>query len=161
MTDLYDLLWETCSVSCTNISERNMDKISLTILTGEFSIHRLHPSTKIPDTIEESKFYQICRTDEELSIVCETHISMISEHEEKGWACIKVEGPLDFGLTGVLAGISKVLAESNISIFAISTYDTDYILVKHQSLDNSIKALKANGYAVRVKASTKTDSRLA
>jgi len=139
----------------------NMDKISLTVLTGEFSIHKLHPSAKIPDTIQESKFYQICRTDEELSIVCETHISMISEHEEKGWECIKVDGPLDFGLTGIIAGISKVLAESNISIFAISTYDTDYILVKHQSLDNSIKALKANGYAVRVTASAKTDSRLA
>jgi len=112
-------------------------------------------------TIQESKFYQICRTDEELSIVCETHISMISKHEEKGWACIKVDGPLDFGLAGILAGISKVLAENNVSIFAISTYDTDYILVKHQSLDNSIKALRVNGYAVRVAASTKTDSRLA
>ena len=126
----------------------DMDKISLTVLTGEFSIHKLHPSSKIPDTIQESKFYQICRTDEELSIVCETHIAMISEHEEKGWACMKVDGPLAFGLTGIIAGISKVFAESNISIFAISTYDTDYILVKHQSLDNSIKALKANGYAV-------------
>jgi len=128
----------------------DMDKISLTVLTGEFSIHKLHPSSKIPDTIQESKFYQICRTDEELSIVCETHIAMISEHEEKGWACMKVDGPLAFGLTGIIAGISKVFAESNISIFAISTYDTDYILVKHQSLDNSIKALKANGYAVSV-----------
>lgn len=134
----------------------DMDKISLTVLTGEFSIHKLHPSSKIPDTIQESKFYQICRTDVELSIVCETHIAMISEHEEKGWACIKVDGPLDFGLTGILSGILKVLAESNISIFAISTYDTDYILVKHQSLDNSIKALRANGYAVSVTASTKT-----
>ncbi len=134
----------------------DMDKISLTVLTGEFSIHKLHPSTKIPDTIQKSKFYQICRTDEELSIVCETHISIRSEHEDKGWACIKVDGPLDFGLTGILAGISKVLAESNISIFAISTYDTDYILVKHQSLDNSIKALKANGYAVSVTHSTKS-----
>lgn len=146
--------------SYITISEINMDKIPLTVLTGEFSIHKLHPSTKVPDTIQESKFYQICRTDEELSIVCETHIPMISKHEEKGWACIKVDGPLDFGLTGILAGISKVLAESNVSIFAISTYDTDYILVKHQSLDNSIKALKANGYAVRVTVSTKTDSRL-
>ncbi|MDY6790050.1 MAG: ACT domain-containing protein [Thermodesulfobacteriota bacterium] len=134
-----------------------MDKISLTVLTGEFSIHKLHPSTKIPDTIHESKFYQICRTDEELSIVCETRLSIRSDHEEKGWACIQVDGPLDFGLTGILAGISQVLAESNISIFAISTYDTDYILVKHHSLDHAVRAFKANGYAVRTEAATKSD----
>ena len=125
------------------------------MLTDEFSIHKLHPSTKIPDELHESKFYQICRTDEELSIVCETRLSIRSDHEEKGWACIKVDGPLDFGLTGILAAISQVLAESNISIFAISTYDTDYILVKHHSLDNAIRTFRANGYAVRTETSTK------
>jgi len=133
----------------------NMDKISLTVLPGEFSVHQLHPSSRIPDAVQESQFYQICRTDEELSIVCETHISMISKHEETGWACIKADGPLDFALTGILAGISKVLAENNISIFAVSTHDTDYILVKHQYLDHSVKALKANGYEAKVKASIK------
>ena len=86
------------------------------------------------------------RTDEELSIVCDAHLPVSSEKSEAGWVCIKVLGPLDFALTGILAKISSALAEAEISIFAISTYDTDYILIKANVLDVAKKALKKTDY---------------
>ncbi|OQY33417.1 MAG: hypothetical protein B6I38_03630 [Anaerolineaceae bacterium 4572_5.1] len=82
----------------------------------------------------------------ELSIVCDINTNIASEKSEKDWACIKVLGPLDFALTGILARISNVLAEAEISIFALSTYDTDYVLVKSNTLLASKKALKKAGY---------------
>ncbi|OQX62500.1 MAG: hypothetical protein B5M51_06030 [Anaerolinea sp. 4484_236] len=81
-----------------------------------------------------------------LSIVCDINTNIASEKSEKDWACIKVLGPLDFALTGILARISNVLAEAEISIFALSTYDTDYVLVKSNTLLASKKALKKAGY---------------
>jgi hypothetical protein len=71
---------------------------------------------------------------------------MNSEKSESGWSCIKIAGVLDFSLTGVLANISSVLAEAEISIFAISTYDTDYILVKSEKLQPARKVLLVSGY---------------
>lgn len=67
---------------------------------------------------------------------------------EKEWKCIKVEGPLDLSLTGILAHLSSALADAEISIFAISTYDTDYLLVKEKKLENAINELVSHGYSV-------------
>ncbi len=106
--------------------------LKLSILPNEYTIHRFAPESGIPALT--GNFLSITRTDDELSIVCEADIPLKSEKSERGWACIKVLGPLDFGLTGILAGIASVLAEAEISIFAISTYDTDYILVKKEKL---------------------------
>jgi len=78
--------------------------------------------------------YSISKSEEELSIVCSSSIQLNSEKCELGWFCIKIIGSLDFSLTGILAEISAVLAEAEISIFAISTFDTDYILVKSEKL---------------------------
>ena len=102
-------------------------KLKLSILDGEYAIHRFPPEGDIPAL--NGSFLSITRTEDELSIVCDADIPLKSEKSESGWTCIKVLGPLDFGLTGILAKIASVLAEVEISIFAISTYDTDYILV--------------------------------
>lgn len=96
-------------------------KLNLGILEGQFAIHRLSPKSVIPDQIYQDQFSSICKTDEELSIVCSSDITINSEMSETGWSCIKVLGPLDFSLTGILADISAVLATAEISIFAIST----------------------------------------
>jgi len=72
-----------------------------------------------------------------------------SEKSETGWSRLKVPGPLDFSLTGILAEISAVLAEAEISIFAISTFDTDYILIKTEKLPLAIEALLASGYTFK------------
>lgn len=122
------------------------NNLKLALLNGEYTIHRLSPEQEIPSSILKSDFFSITRTDEELSILCPSEIALPSEKSEIGWNCIKVLGPLDFALTGILAKISSVLAEAEISIFALSTYDTDYILVKSKKLDIAKEVLKEVGY---------------
>ena len=120
-------------------------KLQLTILENLYTIHRFPPNHKIPDQVYESEFYSISKSEEELSVVCSSSIQLNSKKSEVGWSCIKVIGPLDFSLTGILAEISSVLAKSEISIFAISTFDTDYILVKLEKLPFAKKALLESG----------------
>jgi len=120
--------------------------IKLSICEDQFTIHRLSPNTNIPGLIYESSFYSITMTGEELSVVCPSSISLDSERAEAGWACIKVIGPLDFTLTGILANISVVLAKEEISIFALSTFDTDYTLVKTDKVKAARAALQNAGY---------------
>jgi len=122
-------------------------KPSLVILANEFSVCRLDPNADyIPDF--SNWFLSITKTEDELSVVCEESKAPPGSRSEPGWKCLKVEGPLDFGLTGILSGISGVLAGNEISIFAVSTFDTDYILLKKHSLSLAIKALKNAGYPV-------------
>ncbi len=121
-------------------------KLNLCILEDLFTIHRLSPKSKIPNQVYQSHFYSISKTDEELSIVCPSSVSLIAEKSEAGWSCIKILGPLDFSLSGILANISSVLAKAKISIFAISTFDTDYILVKSEKLSIAKKTLERAEY---------------
>ena len=94
--------------------------------------------------------YFIGSTDAELSLVCETERTPEATlAREDGWRALRVAGPLDFSLTGVLSGIAAVLAEAGVPIFAVSTYDTDYILVKARRLDRAVEALMAAGYGIR------------
>ena len=94
-----------------------------------------------------SGFFSMTRTPDELSIVCNEEIVPDGVACEKGWHCLQVKGPLDFALTGILASLAAPLAEAGISIFAISTYDTDYFLVKE--LDRAIAVLFKAGHNVR------------
>lgn len=83
---------------------------------------------------------------EELSIVVDENIEIQSDVVEHNWKAIKIVGLLDFALIGIFAKISIILAQAEISIFAISTYNTDYILIKSDKLDKAINALQDNGY---------------
>lgn len=121
-------------------------KLRLHVLQGDFTIHRFPPQTGIPNQLAAQEFFSICRTSEELSIVCPSTVPLTSERSENGWSCIKVLGPLDFNLTGILADISNILSREEISIFAISTFDTDYILVKSEKLLAAKKALQKAGH---------------
>ncbi len=121
-------------------------KLTLAILNGEYAVHRLLPKQGIPPNVLKNGFFSITKTDDELSIVCDAHLPVMSEKTEAGWACIKVSGPLDLALTGILAKISSTLAKAEISIFAISTYDTDYILVKSDTLHKAKSVLEKAGY---------------
>ena len=94
-------------------------------------------------------FCFVGRTDREISVVCRTSAApahMVAR--EDGWRGFRVEGTLDFSLVGVLAGLSSVLADSGVGIFAVSTYDTDYILVKAGDLDRAAAALERAGYGI-------------
>ena len=118
----------------------------LCVLSETFTIHKLSPDLSIPEEILKSNYYSVTKTDNELSVVCSELIEVKSLQSSKGWKCIKVAGPLDFNLTGILANISDILTKGNISIFAISTFDTDYILVRSQDLSSARNKLMKADY---------------
>lgn len=92
-------------------------------------------------------FYFLCRTDGELSLVCPTRdVPANALRREDGWRGFRVKGALDFSLVGVLARISGMLAGAGIALFAVSTYDTDYVLVKAEDFDRAADALSAAGF---------------
>ena len=94
-------------------------------------------------------FYFIGKTDEELSLVCKTEDTPIKALErDDGWRGFRIQGILDFSLIGVLSKLSGILAEHKIGIFAVSTYNTDYILVKEENFERALCALNAEGYSV-------------
>ena len=119
------------------------------LLKGSYSIYRLNKDSAIPDWTCDSEFYSITRTREELSIVCKhVDIEMDNIKIDKHWRILKITGPLDLSLIGIIADISGLLKENQIPIFTISTYDTDYILVKNQYTDKALTVLKNNGHKV-------------
>ena len=122
--------------------------LSLTLLDQTFTIHRLEPDAGVPASALRNPFFAIMRTEGELSLVLPDSVKIESDKSDPGWECFKVEGPLEFGLVGILAGISSVLAEAQIAIFALSTFDTDYILVKREQAQAAKEALKSGGYVV-------------
>ena len=121
-------------------------KPDLSLLDDSFTIHRLSSNSEIPNQVYQSRFYSISRSDEEMSIVCSSSIDLESDRAETGWSCIKFFGPLDFSLTGIIAEVSAVLARAEISLFAISSFDTDYILLKSAELEAAKKALQRAEY---------------
>lgn len=123
--------------------------VEFKVLENLFTVHRFPQDHEIPKQTYESDFYSISKTENELSIVCNASIQLYSERSETGWSCISVLGTLDFCLTGILADISAVLAKAEVSIFAISTFDTDYILVKSDNLSVASEALQKAGYTVK------------
>jgi len=123
--------------------------LSLTLLKQSFTIHRLKPDADVPPAVLNSPFFAITRTEEELSLLLPDTVEIVSDKSETGWACFKVEGPLEFGLVGILAGIAGTLAQAGVPIFALSTFDTDYILVKREQVRAASEALISAGYQVR------------
>ena len=122
-------------------------ELKLRMLSGSFTIHRFDPQESVPSAVTECDTYFIGRTPEELSIVCPSEVTIFRSKQEPDWACFRVEGPLDFALYGIIARISGALAAERISLFAISTFDTDYILVKESDLSRAQKVLTDQGYA--------------
>ncbi len=123
-------------------------KLKKRLLLGSetFSICRLERNAPIPEWALTGGFSSITRTVEELSVVCPQNRVPPGVQKQDGWKAVQVEGPLDFSLIGVLASLTVPLAKEGISIFAISTYDTDYLLVKEKELERAIQALQGEGY---------------
>ncbi len=102
----------------------------------------------MPDWATAGEFCSIVRTVDELSIVCAEEAVPLGVTCQRGWRGLKVAGPLDFALTGVLASLAVPLAEASVSIFAISTYDTDILLVRGEQIETAIEALRRAGHVV-------------
>lgn len=124
----------------------NEPTIKLELLKNEYAVCRLEASAPIPTWISGNDFVSITRTKEELSIVCLDKAIPEGTRFKNAWKIIKVLGPLDFSLIGILSSISTVLTQAHVSIYALSTYNTDYILVQKNELDNAMNALSNSGY---------------
>lgn len=118
--------------------------MEIKILNHEFSICKVDDLSLIDWTDD---FCFVSKTDEELSVVCQTHcVPKVTVSREDGWRAFRIQGILDFSLVGILSKISTALAGQNIGIFAISTYNTDYVLVKEENFPRAIQVLSAEGY---------------
>lgn len=129
-------------------SDRMLKTLTLKLLKTEFGVCRLGADEKIPAWCQQGSFYSMTRTSDELSIVCEQQVIPPDIKCERDWRIFKILGPLDFSLIGILAQIGQVMAEKQISIFALSTYDTDYILVRLDKVNDAEQALIGAGYQV-------------
>lgn len=122
--------------------------LTMRLLPERYGVCRLDSGSEIPQWASSGELFSITRTSDELSVVCLEQVIPDDIQAEKSWRILKVLGPLDFSLTGILAAISSVLAANRISLFALSTYDTDYILVKEKDIDRAIAALRHGNYEV-------------
>lgn len=122
--------------------------IPLLILPERYAVCRLTPDSNFPDWARPGDFLSFVRTSDELSVICLERYVPPQVKAELGWRIIQVQGPLDFNLVGVLASITTPLARAGVSVFALSTFDTDYILVKEDSLDKALEALQMAGFLV-------------
>jgi hypothetical protein len=122
--------------------------LTLTILPGLYTISRLQPDAEVPAWCI-GEFVSVSRTTDELSIVCPESNVPKGITCEPEWRILKCEGPLDYGLPGIMASLAEPLADAGVPIFPIATYDTDYILVKETHLETAINALNRYGHAVR------------
>lgn len=116
-------------------------QLTLTVLEKNYAICKLPPTAVIPDWAHQGEFYSVTKTADELSIVCSQEYVGDIKDIDKGWRIFKIEGKLDFSLLGIIASLSSVLAKEGVSVLVISTFDTDYILVKEDNLEKSINLL--------------------
>jgi hypothetical protein len=123
--------------------------VELRVLPGALAIARLDPADPPPAwAAPDGAFHAVVRTADELSVVCPDDAVPGGVRAERGFRALQVAGPLDFGLTGVLAALAVPLAEAGVPIFAIATYDTDYVLVRAEHLGAAVDALRAAGHQV-------------
>ena len=125
-----------------------MPSLALSVLEQPLAIARLPPTAAVPAWAWSGEVCSITRTAAELSIVCGEAAVPPHTDAQRGWRALRVHGPLDFSLTGVLAALSAPLAHAGISIFALSTYDTDHVLVRDEDLDRACDALEQAGHTI-------------
>jgi hypothetical protein len=124
-------------------------QLTLLVADGAFAICRLGGEAPIPPWATAGRFFSITRTAEELSVVCGQNAVPVGVTCERGWRCLWVAGVLPFTVVGVLASLTAPLAEAGVSVFAVSTFDTDYVLVKGDVLERAVDVLRQHGHVVR------------
>lgn len=116
------------------------------LLTGRFAICRLSPQAGLPPEPAGATFWSVTRTPEEVSIVCDEHLAPRCDSVERVWRGLKIQGPIDFDLPGVLKSLVSPLADLELGVFVVSTYDTDYVFIKEIDIEKAIRALVAAGH---------------
>ncbi len=125
-----------------------LESFSLIVLDISRAICRLEPISEIPDWCLQGRFLSVTRTPTELSIVCEQDRVPSEVEAARGWRALQVGGPLDLGLTGVLASLASTLANAGVNLFAVSTFETDDLLVPEAKLARASEALRNAGHSV-------------
>jgi hypothetical protein len=121
-------------------------KLRFRQLGGSFAVCRLPADSAIPELSSTSGFTSVTRTGGELSIVCDANVAPRNAKCEAPWVCFGLEGPFPFALTGILASFIDPLAAAGVPIFAVATFDTDYVLVKEEHAARALEALLAAGH---------------
>ena len=124
-------------------------QLTLIMVDSTFAVCRLEPDTPIPPWATAGDLFSITRTADELSVVCRQDAVPEAVVCERGWRCLRVAGTMPFSVVGVLASLTAPLAEAGISAFAVSTFDTDYLLVKEKDLVAGVVVLRRYGHTVR------------
>lgn len=125
--------------------------LTLQVLPGELAVVRLPPDAHVPQwafSAAPAALWSMTRTDDELSLVRDAEAVPSDALAERGWRALRIAGTIDFALTGVLASVLAPLGDAAISIFAVSTYDTDYVLVREHALAAAMDALRSAGHDV-------------
>jgi len=126
---------------------RKREDMKLILLPDTFAVCRLSPSADIPQwALQNRTLLSITYTSDELSLVCLEEMVPSSVQYEGSWRAIKVQGPLDFSLTGILVALATPLAAAHIPIFALSTFDTDYLLLQEEHLSQAKIVLTQSGH---------------
>lgn len=122
--------------------------LRFTLLPGSFAVCRFDPKAPVPQWVDAGPFVSITRTGDELSIICLEGNVPGGTVAATGWACLKLEGPYDFSVSGLVASFSTTLARAGIGLMVVCTYDTDYLLVRRTDLDRSIAELRTSGCTI-------------
>ena len=132
----------------------DVQKLALTVLPDRYAICRLAATDPLPAWAQVGSFVSVTRTPNELSIVCPESQPPTGVASQGGWRCLRVDGELDLALIGVLASIVGPLAQARVSVFAVSTYDTDHVLIRDELLPAAVETLRAAGHVVSAGGTT-------
>ena len=124
-----------------------MSALDFVLRPETFAIARLPAHARLPPALFDCAWYSVTRCDGELSVVGPQAVDLGGECEP-GWSCLQVAGTLDFSLVGVIAGIARLLADADVSVFVVSTYATDHVLVRTRDVETAIRALTKGGHRV-------------
>lgn len=124
-----------------------MKRLTIDIAPGDYTVCRL-PAGTTPPRIDAAGLVSVTSTPTEVSVVCPAEHAPETEDARPGWRLLTVRGPLEFDLTGIMAALAGELAAAGVSLFAVSTYDTDHVLVKATDLERAVKALREAGHEI-------------
>jgi hypothetical protein len=126
-------------------------RLTLDLWPAEYVVYRMPRDSQVPVRLfqaAEPALISVTCTADETSVVCPAELAGTADYVERGWRALTVRGPLEFTLTGIMAALSGALAGAGVTLFALSSYDTDHVLVKQVDLQRAIKALREAGHVV-------------
>lgn len=133
---------------CNVVDPMEAPKLRIALLSDSLAVCRLQPDSVLPDWALAGGFCSATRTADGLTVICGTDRVPADVHASRGWRVLKIEGPLDLNLVGILVSVAAPLAQAGVAILPVGAYETDYILIRNEQLDTAIKALQSTNLDV-------------